>query len=84
MTHITCRLTAKNRDQLRNPTLCNRVWAFLPLGRIARIAQIAVWRYTSPRFTTEQIDSSNLLEDDRQREVVRGRLLTDSRFVDLT
>ena len=27
MTHITCRLTAKKRDQLRNPTLCNRVWA---------------------------------------------------------
>ena len=27
MTHITCRLTAKNWDQLRNPTLCNRVWA---------------------------------------------------------
>ena len=33
MTHVTCRLTAKNRDQLWNPTLCNRVWAtftFLP------------------------------------------------------
>ena len=27
MTHITCRLTAKNRDQLRNPTLGNRVLA---------------------------------------------------------
>jgi len=27
VTHITCRLTAKNWDQLRNPTLCNRVWA---------------------------------------------------------
>jgi len=27
MTHITCRLTAKNRDQLRNPTLGSRVWA---------------------------------------------------------
>ena len=26
-THVTCRLTAKNRDQLRNPTLGNRVWA---------------------------------------------------------
>jgi len=26
MTHITCRLTAKNREQLRNPTLGNRVW----------------------------------------------------------
>ena len=27
MTHITCRLTAKNRDQLWNPMLGNRVWA---------------------------------------------------------
>jgi len=27
MTHVTCRLTAKVRDQLRNPTLGNRVWA---------------------------------------------------------
>jgi len=27
MTHITCRLTTKNRYQLRNPTLGNRVWA---------------------------------------------------------
>ena len=25
MTHVTCRLTAKNRDQLRNPTLGNQV-----------------------------------------------------------
>ena len=24
---VTCKLTAKNRDQLRNPTLGNRVWA---------------------------------------------------------
>ena len=29
MTHVICRLTAKNRDQLRNPTLGNRVWATL-------------------------------------------------------
>ena len=27
MIYVTCRLTAKNRDQLRNPTLGNRVWA---------------------------------------------------------
>jgi len=27
MIHITRRLTAKNRDQLRNPTLGNQVWA---------------------------------------------------------
>ena len=33
MTHVTYRLTAKNRDQLRDPTLGNRLWAvftFLP------------------------------------------------------
>jgi len=27
MTYVTCMLTAKNRDQLGNPTLGNRVWA---------------------------------------------------------
>jgi len=27
MTHVTCRLTAKNRVQLQNTTLGNRVWA---------------------------------------------------------
>ena len=26
VTHVTCRLTAKHRDQLRNPTLGNRIW----------------------------------------------------------
>ena len=47
MTHITCRLTAKNQDQLRNPiyTLGNRVWAsftfFYPL--------ILLWRLWFPQ-----------------------------------
>ena len=27
MTHVTCRLTVKNRDQLCNPMLGSRVWA---------------------------------------------------------
>jgi len=27
ITHVTCRLTTKNRDQLRNPTFGNRVLA---------------------------------------------------------
>jgi len=43
MTHVTCRLTAKNRDQLRNPALGNRVWAtftFLPLCAVLVVA----WR----------------------------------------
>ena len=31
MTHITCRLTVKNWDQLRNSTLGSRVWATFTL-----------------------------------------------------
>jgi len=35
MIHVTSRLTAKNRDQLRNPMLGNRVWAtFYLLGSV--------------------------------------------------
>jgi len=26
MTHVTYKLTTKNRDQLRNPTLANPIW----------------------------------------------------------
>ena len=37
MTHVTCRLTAKNRDQLRNPTFANRAWAaFTPFLYVLR------------------------------------------------
>jgi len=66
MTHVTCRLTAKNRDQLRNPTLGNRVWAtFLMCGVNGRrrlhvsirgfLSALEVFlndmRYINPRFT---------------------------------
>jgi len=40
MTHVTCRLTAKNRNQLRNPTLSNRVWA------IFTFFTMVCWTYT--------------------------------------
>ena len=33
MIHVTCRLTAKNRDQLRNHTLGNRVWAIFNVSQ---------------------------------------------------
>jgi len=36
MTHVTCRLTTKNRAQLRNPTLGNRVWATILMSYQAR------------------------------------------------
>ena len=51
MTHMTCRLTAKNRDQLQNPTLGNRVWAtfFIPISVIfyfltTLYACVSLWR----------------------------------------
>jgi len=44
MTHVTCRLTAKKRDQLWNPTLGNRVWA----TTLAR--HLATGRVTSTRY----------------------------------
>ena len=33
MIHVSCRLTAKNRDQLQDPTLVNRVWATFTFTR---------------------------------------------------
>jgi len=40
MTDITCRLTAKNRDQLRSPRLCNRVWATFTFYQITAVRRI--------------------------------------------
>jgi len=38
MIHVTYRLTAKNEDHLRNPTLGNRVWAtFFTIHRVYRV-----------------------------------------------
>jgi len=40
MIHVTCRLTAKNWDQLRNPTLGNRVWATFTFLQHEYVAQV--------------------------------------------
>ena len=46
MTHVTCRLTAKNRDQLQNPTLGNRVWAIpLPFSLFVTNAPSALFAH---------------------------------------
>jgi len=54
MTYVTCRLTAKNRDQLRNPTVgnrVNRVWAtfFSVCRHVARLDDVtpAKWLFSS-------------------------------------
>ena len=44
MTHVVCRLTAKNWDRLRNPTLGNQVWATFTLCVRVRVRVCAcVW-----------------------------------------
>ena len=49
MTHVICRLTANNRDQLRNPTLGNRVYGLhLPFLLLLRL-----WvPWAAPRWGT--------------------------------
>jgi len=55
MTHVTCRLTGKNRDQLRNPTLGNRVWATLPfLGRSGLVVSASDCGVRGPRFESHR------------------------------
>jgi len=51
VSYVTCRLTAKNRDQLRNPTLGNGVWAaftftssYGPWWHCFRFFRPTVWR----------------------------------------
>jgi len=39
MTHVTCMLTAKNRHQLRNDTLGNRVWAIFKFKHCTQAAE---------------------------------------------
>ena len=52
MTHVTCRLTAKNRDQLRNPTLANRVWAtFIFTYLNNKISQYRVQTFAGKIYT---------------------------------
>ena len=45
MTHVTCGLTAENRDQLRNPTLGNRVQAifYLVTSLLTYLLVAGVW-----------------------------------------
>ena len=61
MTYVTCRLTAKNRDELRNPTFGNQVWAafsfFIPcqseasigvlLRSVVKVDRRIRWHYTT-------------------------------------
>jgi len=57
MTHITCRVTAKNCDQLRNPTLCNRVWATFTFTCENSIDLLILHCFDGPLTMTSRISS---------------------------
>ena len=76
MTRVTCRLTAKNRDQLRNPTLGNRVWAsfiFLLIcryGALVRQQTASVSSGSTASLSTSPLPSSSV----NKADVVRFEL----------
>ena len=65
MIHVTCRLTAKNRDQLRNPTLGNRVWATCTLYLYDRVRNAWRYSYTTEARTYKNLSSAVEFEHDR-------------------
>ena len=74
MTHATCRLTAKNRDQLRNPTLGNRVWAICTFTAYRAVTEHNIDRGGSGRKETGMgtgEDGSQSVRE-RVRCIVRG------------
>ena len=52
MIHVTCRPTAKNRDQLRNPMLGNRVWATFLLSVKFRDAGVELVNEYAPYLSS--------------------------------
>ena len=73
MTHVTCRLTTKNRDQLRNPTLGNRVWAtfytlsWSPVGMRMGIMLSTPHTSTAPRTCQPASHSRTVTSGDWHR-----------------
>ena len=73
MTHVTCRLTAKNRDQLRNLTLGNRVCA--TLTRFLPFTLLCGGNCTQARKATHGLDEQH---QDVDRSL-RGRVNQNER-----
>jgi len=79
MTHITCMLTAKNRDQLRNPTLGNLVRATFTFFPYCNKCQLSLM---DPRngilLYTELDDYCDKLVVERRSSEVLSTWLTDN------
>ena len=81
MTHITCKLTAKNRDQLRNRTLGNRVWAtFTKFFYVGEQFIVSLFNYSSSTAPqrTDRITTDGGPKWRRSGTAHFGRRLRDS------
>ena len=78
MTHVTCRLTAKNRNQLQNPTLGNRVWAtFALFSALYPAIQALLPATTSCLYSCHARRNNNSVELLRYRRRRHTYLLAD-------
>ena len=69
MTRVTCRLTAKNQDQLRNPTLGTRVLATFTFFTVAACLLSLVWYRHLIVTIVYFLDSSSSLSDSSEESV---------------
>jgi len=65
MIHVTYRLTVKNRDQLRNPTLGSRVWATFTFFNLTKLLTTSMFDLITvgPKFTRPACRATVLVTD---------------------
>ena len=86
MTLVNCRLAAKNRDQLRDPTLGNRVWATFYIDIVKSTPVIDVVGRQRLRSATQQlmvVPRHRLTTVGRRAFAVHGPMVWNSLPADL-
>jgi len=63
MTHVICRLAAKNRDQLQNPTLGNRVSATFTFFNLRTKKPFKTRKILKPKKTFTNLKPENLFKN---------------------
>ena len=80
MTHVTCILTAKNRDQLRNPMLGNRVWATFTFFTTINVK----YTFSDLQYTAKNTHTHTLFSSPLSRTTRVSRYQKDKTNLDFT
>jgi len=81
MTHVTCRLTAKNWDHLRNPTLGSRVWATFTVSKLVQTHDIHLMDNIKT-WTGLSVEESVRMTEDRDKWIKYVHGVANSRIED--